>query len=241
MFDEKAEETQVSDSQSSGWEDDSRASAGSTTAGECVEGFKRHRFAGGSVCIRCGYTKSEASATGTTRTRTATVKQGKLENLFSLIWLGAGYGIEKLPESTGLPGTAPKRDEEGEALSIAPTVAVGRALQMEAAVAGRRIDRAFARFPIYKVVAPWFEPAGAAADILPLLAAPLIAGMVAARPELGERLRGPMIAALIPVLVEQAKMAEAQGELLSKLEGVTSETLETANELVNAMLGMQPE
>jgi hypothetical protein len=75
-----------------------------------------------------------------------------------------------------------------------------------------------------------------------LFAPPLLVGLAAMRPDIAREptVRGIMLGALIPILSEQAKMAEAQAELLGKLEGVTAETMEAANNILDQLLGVKP-
>jgi hypothetical protein len=246
LFDEGATATaEEPSSNGSGWEN-GPVSEGAVCVSE-LGAFKRHSWAGTDTCERCGAVKERpASPTkepgAPARTR-GIGRTGELETAISLAWMGLGIAVEKQPwlgnvymnRETGEYVT-PTGDEESRPVTI--TEAVGKTLQMESSIAGKRIDRALRRTPLYRVLVPYFATAGVVADLAPLLAPPLVIGLATARPDIGEKFKPMMVALLLPVLAEQAKMAEAQMELMSKVEGVNAEVLERATAMVDDLLGL---
>lgn len=233
LFDETGERTETS-SEGGGWEA-TQAETKAETNAVCVSdagSFARHKWSGGDICVRCGATKpTPSSETRSSTGRTRRGRAGRLESLLSTAWLALGYGIEKQPFLLSDPV------KQGERETIPPAVAAGRAMQLEAAVAGRKLDQAFSRHPAYRIVARFLDDQGGAfIDIAPLLAMPILVGLAAQNPERAERYKGMLVTMMIPVLMEQTRMMEEQAELLGKLEGATSETLEQAAEIVNNLL-----
>lgn len=218
---------------------------------------KRHTYKGGDGehCVRCGMAKSEVVRTAATRTAAGmNVARGRrgssfsfMEMLLSTGWLLIGHGIEKLPsplqepfEKEGQP-VALRENEKGEIVPLTPAFAIGQTWKMEAGVAGARLHRFGSQFPTYKLVAAMLEPVGKYADVGQLFAPPLFMGIAAMRPEIVDdpTVKGIMLGALIPILVEQAKMMERQNELLKNLEGATEEQVDMANRIVESMLGQR--
>ena len=234
-----------SNGSAAGWE---HTDTGGTAV--CVSelgSFARHKWAGGETCERCHVAKPTAAtreakdSSGIARTRAP--RTGELETAISLAWMGAGIGIEKQPwvgqvymnRETGLYVSAKDAGENDRPVTVAE--AVGKTIQMESAIAGKRIDRALRRTPLYKILAPYFSTVGLAADLAPLIAPPLLVGLAAARPDIGERFKPMMVMMLLPVLAEQAKMAESQNELIEKMEGVNQNTIDAASNLIDELLG----
>lgn len=191
----------------------------------------RHTYRDG-VCIKCGAIEGQAqpkqprSSSSISRTTKSVVS---LPSLFSAVWMAASIGIEKQPwilAESVVEGKAP------------PSVAVGRTMKMESAVAGKRIDKALKGTPVYAALTKLMEAAGPWAELAPLFAPPIIIGLASVKPELGEQFRPVLVGALIPILIESAKMAEEQARLLQQFEGVTAEVVEQANAIVDSFLNM---
>jgi hypothetical protein len=167
-------------------------------------------------------------------------KVGNVETIASLLWLAAGVGIEYQPLLGRKPFHA-KDDPDG----VPVAVAVGRSLQMESAIAGRRIDRALRSNPIvYGIINLFLSHPTAkwAVELGPLLVPPLIVLAAGIMPEAAfDRLRGVMMTALIPVVVEQAKLIQQQTELMSKMEGMSEDNINMAANMIDALLGKNGE
>jgi hypothetical protein len=215
---------------------------------------KRHRWKGGDVCIRCGTPKSAVVKTVAGRTSAglnATRRGGRsnsfsfMEMLLSTGWLLIGHGIEKLPTPLQEPWrkdgepVAMRENDKGEIVPLTPAFAIGNTWKMESGVAGARLHRFGMQFPTYKLVSAMLEPVGKYADVGQLFAPPLFMGLAAMKPEVVDdpTIKGIMLGALIPILVEQAKMMERQNELLQTLEGATEAQINLANQIVDSMLG----
>lgn len=233
VFDETSNAVDREDAPSSGW----------VTEPEAASVCKRHRWDGGDVCVRCGASRASVStqrSTGATveivgKARATRVggRTGDLETLISIGWAGMGFGIQRQPfllqEPTG------RLDANGDDITVAK--AVSAAWMMESAVAGKRIDRALRRTPVYKHLVRWLTPAGLVADIAPLFVAPLIVGLAAYRPETAQQFKPMLVAAMVPVLAEAARLAEQQNDLMGKLGDVNDETREMAEAFLDNILG----
>lgn|SRR5487761_181340 len=223
-----------------GWESNGANNGSVASSGKvCI----RHRYKGGDGihCTNCGQAKETRAATvARTLGGGRSARAGALEMPISLAWMGLGFAMEHQNKLLAEPRRL-EADGEGEPTGIPVSVAVGRTFKMEASVAGKRIDKALRATPFYRAVAPWFDMAGGLADVGALFAPPLLVGLAALRPEVVQNnpaIRSIMVGTLIPILVEQAKMAERQAELLSKLEGADAATIEQANAIVDSLLGV---
>lgn len=242
----------------SGWEVDTAtqttAAIGTGTAcGSPGAAYKRHKW-DGEICTHCGATKSSVTpertpSTGkrTTSTRTTKASSQTIEMLAGLLWQGAGMGLEYLPTRAPFigrlaePVSRVNPDDPSQSIVTAPpSVAVGRVMQLESAIAGKRIDNALRGTPVGKFINALMNATGPWAEILPLFLPPLIVGAAAMYPEFAARFKGIMVAAMIPVLTEASKMAEQQAALMGQLEGVNAETVAQASALVDSLLGIKP-
>jgi hypothetical protein len=231
-----------------GWETPTGPTAGAVCVSE-LGSFQRHSWAGTDTCERCGASKpatrsSEPRNATDKPSRTRVTRTGELETAISLAWMGIGVAVEKQPwlaqvyrDGDGYKERNPEAEPGSEPITIAQ--AVGKAVQMESAIAGKRIDRALRRTPVYKIIAPYFSTVGVAADLAPLIAPPLLFGLAAARPDIAAKYKPQMVYMLLPVLAEQAKLAEQQMELMQNIEGVTVETIEMATRMVDGLLGLE--
>lgn len=238
MGDIYEQEQETATATDGGWEAPHANGSVGTSGKVCV----RHRYKGGDGvhCVNCGQAKETRAASIARTVGGRTAKAGVLEMPISLAWMGLGWGIEKQNKVLSEPRKL-LADGEGEATGIPVSVAVGRTFKMEATVAGKRIDKALRGTPFYRAVAPWFDMAGGLVDVGALFAPPLLVGLAALRPEVvaeNPTIRAIMVGTLIPILVEQAKMAERQAELLTKLEGADAATIEQANAIVDSLLGV---
>jgi len=188
----------------------------------------RHTYRDG-VCIKCGAIEGQTQPRQQRTSLAPRAKSGSIgiPQLISAVWMAAGIGLERQPWILQEP------TQEGMA---PPAVAVGRVLKLESAVAGKRIDKALRGTPVYAVLTKMLDAVGPWADLAPLIAPPLIIGIASVKPELGEQFRPMLVASLIPMLIESAKMAEEQARLLQQFEGVTAEVLEQANVIVDSLL-----
>jgi hypothetical protein len=147
------------------------------------------------------------------------------------MWAGLGFGIAKQPWVG-----QEKTDEDTRTVAEV----VGMTVQMEAGIAGKRVERALRRTPAYKYIVQAITPIGIAADLGPLVMAPAMFGLAAWKPEVVRNspgLQRVMLGMLVPILAEQAKMAEKQAELLSNFEGYNEETLAQASKILESILG----
>lgn len=189
----------------------------------------RHTYRDG-VCIRCGRREDDTTPTKTQRqeiTRSVS-KSVSLDTLISGVWMAAGIGLEKQPWILRTPAA------EGMA---SPAEAVGKVLQLESAVAGKKIEKALRGTAVYKLLHTFLNSVGPWAKLAPLLMPPLIVGIASVRPDIGERFRPMMVAAMVPMLVEAAKMQEEQARLVAQMEEVSADMISAANALVDELLG----
>jgi hypothetical protein len=225
----------------SGWEDHPNGSTEATPIGFAAH-KGRHTFRDG-FCIKCGKAESEVSegsAKSSSLTRGRSSNNLTIEMLASALWLGAGIGIENIPEQTPFIGIIAKPVERPDGSEgVAPTKATGRMLQLEASIAGRRIDKAIKGTIVAKFLNALLNASGPWAEIVPLLLPPLIMGVAAAYPAVIERfpaLKALMVATMVPVLTEAAKLAEQQSELMGVLNQANEQTIAQAiNEIQNIM------
>jgi hypothetical protein len=224
----------------SGWETPTTAETGNV-----ITPCRRHTFKGGQTCIRCGAPRP-ARAVRAPRAASAGGSSESLETVLTLLWGAIGLGIEhqpligKEPRTFTLHSINPINDEiiETEVKGAPVSVAVGKALQMEAAVAGRRIDRAWRHgSPLsYALVNLFVNKVTWATDLAPLLVAPMV---VALPPAILERVKPMLAQALIPVLVEQAQMMRKQADAMDNLDQFTKDAVENAESMIDVMLGIK--
>jgi hypothetical protein len=227
-----------------GWE----APAASTPIG--VGKHKgRHMDDGNGVCLKCGLVIADAQRKTATRstgsTRSSSTNSMTIEMFASMAWLGAGLGLQHLPPQTPLIGVIAQpvalQDAEGRVIGegVAPAVAAGRVMQLEASIAGKRIDKAIKGTVVAKFINALLNMSGPWAELIPLLLPPLIIGGVAAFPALIERypvLKGMMVASMLPILSEAAKLAEQQSTLMDNLEAVSQENVAQAWSVIQDVL-----
>jgi hypothetical protein len=196
---------------------------------------QRHKWKGGDTCVVCGAHRK--TRTPRAPRAVAATKIGNVETIASLLWLGLGVGVEYQP----VVGRKPFRNQKDNPEAVPVAVAIGRSLQMESAIAGRRIDRALRSNPlIYGIINLFLSHPTAkwAVELGPLLVPPLIVLAAGMLPEQAfDRLRGVMMTALIPVVVEQAKLIQQQTELMSKMEGMSEDNINMAANMIDALLG----
>jgi len=196
----------------------------------------RHRWKGGNVCIRCGAPKPQRQPrqAATEATAVRGVRIGAFETMASMLWGGVGMGVEYQRVIIGRLTHNKDATEPGKVSGP-----VGRSLQLEAAIAGKRIDRAFHKAsPFwYAVVARFMNKATWFTELVPLMVPPTVVGMAAQFPELVERFKPQVAALMVPVLVEIAKYNQQQAELMSKLEGYNAQTLSEAMDMLDMLIG----
>jgi hypothetical protein len=218
-----------------GWE----ATAAATPIGMGPHRGK-HTYRDG-ICIKCGQSQSDVQARQQARgTRTSSTPRTSnsltIEMITSMAWLGFGKGLELLPEQTPFIGVIATPTQEGMA---APSQAAGRVMQLEASIAGKRIDRAIKGTVVAKFINAILNMTGPWAELVPLFLPPLLIGGAAAFPALIERypwIKGMMVATMLPVLTEAAKLAEQQSALMGNLEAVSQENIAQAVSVINDML-----
>lgn len=233
-----------------GWETDAQAATPigtGTVCGSPGAAYKRHKW-DDQICTHCGATKASVAPERTPRekgtggTRTTRASSGTIEQIAGLIWMGAGMGLEYLPSKTPVIGAFAEpvvRPDGSEGAS--PSTAMGRVMQLEAPIAGARIEKALRGTIVGKFVNALMNASGPWAEILPLFIPPLMVGAAAMYPELAERFKGFMVAAMVPVLVEASKMAEQQAKLMGQFEDVSAERVAQASALVDSLLGIKPD
>jgi hypothetical protein len=202
-----------------GWEDAPTATATGKHKG-------RHVDDGNGICVKCGQPITQRTSTlGRPRSSNSLT----IEMVASMMWLGGGIGLEHLPQTVPVIGVIAKpveREDGSEGAS--PAKAAGRVMQLEAAIAGKRIDRAVRGTVVGKFINALLNISGPWAELVPLFLPPLLLGGAAAFPALVERfpvLKGMMVATMLPVLTEAAKLAEQQGALMQNLQSVNEETI----------------
>jgi hypothetical protein len=207
----------------------------------------RHVDDGNGVCLKCGLVIADIQRRGTT-SRTPTPRASNsltIEMVASMAWLGAGMGLQYLPKQTPIIGViaqpVPLRNEQGAQIGkgVAPAVAAGRVMQLEASIAGKRIDKAIKGTVVAKFINALLNLSGPWAELVPLFLPPLIIGGVAAWPSILERfpwIKGMMVATMLPVLTEAAKLAEQQATLMGNLEAVSQENIAQAVSVIQDML-----
>jgi hypothetical protein len=225
--------TETADPAASGWE----APASSTPIGTGRH-KGRHMDDGNGVCLKCGLViadiKGSRASSNVVRPRTS--NSLTIEMVASMLWLGAGLGLEHMPPTLPVIGVIAKPVEEGKA---SPAKASGRVMQLEASIAGKRIDKAIKGTVVAKFINALLSMSGPWAELIPLFLPPLIIGGVAAWPQLVERfpvLKGMLVATMLPVLTEAAKLAEQQSALMGNLEAVSAENIAQAVTVISGIL-----
>lgn len=177
---------------------------------------KRHKWKGGNVCIVCGTEKAQAEPSGERRA-TRRSSSGNLAQLFSMGWSIAG---------STMASRGPER-----------LVPVGNVMYVQGPMAGPRIDRALQGTPIYKFLTS--GTSGRAAELIPVVAPPLLVGLVAnASTNTKKAIKPLVVSMLLPVLVEAQRAQAENKELLEKLNEITSEQLDQAMTMVDSILGI---
>lgn len=221
-----------------GWE----APASSTPIGMAPH-KGRHTYRDG-ICEKCGRIQSEAQesrpASSKSVGRPSTSNSLTIEMVASMLWLGGGIALEKLPEQTPIVGVIarPVEREDGS-LGASPAKAAGKVMQLEASIAGKRIDRAIKGTVVARFINAILNATGPWAELVPLLLPPLILGGAAAFPAFVERfpvLKGMMVATMLPVLTEAAKLAEQQQALMGNLQTVSAENIASAVSVIQGIL-----
>jgi hypothetical protein len=205
----------------------------------------RHKYVDG-VCEKCGRKQSDAQAAQAQRTgstsmgRPRTSNSLTIEMVASMLWLGGGIALEHQPPQTPVIGViAQPVEREDGTTGASPAKASGRVMQLEASIAGKRIDRAIKGTVVAKFINALLSMTGPWAELVPLFLPPLIIGGVAAWPSVVERfpvLKGMMVAVMLPVLSEAAKLAEQQSELMGNLQAVSAENIAQAVSVIQDML-----
>jgi hypothetical protein len=217
---------------SGGWE---TPTAQETVVTPC----KRHTFKGGDTCVRCGAPRTARVARPRAPRAVGGVSsRDSLETVLGLLWGGIGLGVQHQPLIGKTPRVYTINDEEVEGASVSE--AVGKALQMEAAVAGRRIDHAWRKgSPLsYLIVNAFVNKVTWATDLAPLLAMPLIAALP---PVVLERIKPQLAQLVVPVLVEQAQMIKKQSEMMGNLDAFTKQAIIEAERTIDQVLGIRKE
>lgn len=189
----------------------------------------KHRMRDGS-CTKCGKTEAELALSSTSLSRTTSRGSGGKALGIDTLITGGFFGLGMLLE---------RRPWMLESLPNPPATPVGRALQLEAAVAGKRIEKALRGTVVYKVVQAFLDKGGPWVEIAPVFAMPLIVGVASMRPDLAEKFRPVMVSAMLPILIDAAKYAEDQARIMQAAEGVTAEMVEAANQLVSSLLATE--
>lgn len=203
----------------------------------------RHVDDGSGVCVKCGLVIADIKGTRTSSNAVGRPRSSNsltIEMVASMLWLGAGVGLEHVQPSWPVVGVIGKPVErEDGTTGASPAKASGRVMQLEAAIAGKRIDKAIKGTVVAKFINAFLSMSGPWAELIPLFLPPLIIGGVAAWPSLVERfpvLRGMMVATMLPVLTEAAKLAEHQAALMGNLEAVSAESINNAMNVIASVL-----
>ena len=172
-----------------GWEtgpaDNATAPIGvGPTCGSPGASFKRHKW-DDQICTHCGATKASVTPERTPRTpgtpRTTRVSSGTIEQLVGLLWLGAGLGSEHLikPETPLIGSFAVPVERADGTSGAAPSVAVGKVLQLEAPIAGKKIEAALRGTAVGKFINALMSATGPWVELIPLMVPPLVIGFAA--------------------------------------------------------------
>jgi hypothetical protein len=212
----------------------------------------RHTYRDG-VCVKCGKREGEPSTPSSSDSPRRELTKGRSsgsgmsrEMLLALLWLGAGIGLENIPEEVNIPilGPVVERISKPQAEGMAsPTKASGRVMQLEAAIAGKRLDKAVRGTLIGKALDWVLSQGGPLTELLPLLLPPIIIGVAASAPALMERfpmIKTMMVGALMPVLAEAAKLQDQQAALVGSLDGVNQEAIAKAVMAIQGFLQAEP-
>lgn len=194
----------------------------------------RHTYRDG-ICIKCGRKESDEEKPKTLA-KARTSNNITLEMMASGVWLLAGVGLENLNPEWPVVGpvlkpiASPVEREDGS-LGVAPSKAAGRMMQLEATIAGKRIDKALKGTVVAKFINALLNATGPWAELVPLILPPLIMGAVAAYPAIVERfpmVKALMVGTMLPVLKEAAKMADEQEALKEMVGSVDQESIAQA-------------
>ena len=231
-----------------GWETEQTSASPIGTGAVCGTpgaSFKRHKW-DDQICTHCGATKASVAPERTPREkgtpRTTRASSGTIEQLVGLLWLGAGLGSEHLikPETPLIGAFAVPVEREDGSTGAAPSVAVGRVLQLEAPIAGKKIEAALRGTAVGKFINALMSATGPWTELIPLMIPPLVIGFAALYPDISDRFKPIMVAMMTPTLSEASRMAEAQSKLMSQLDDVSAENFARAAAAVDAMLGVEP-
>jgi hypothetical protein len=192
---------------------------------------KRHSYKGGNTCIKCGTPKpvripSRKVSDGEPSERGVSAPTKTLRQVLSLTWMGLGVGIEKLPDKWE---------------RLEPIRPVGKVIQYESAVAGTRIQKALRKTALWTPIMAFLRQMGPWTELAPLLAPPIIVGMMSIWPKLQENtmLTGMLVAMMIPLAEETKKMAEEQKELMSQMGQFTQENMIEAMGVISEFFGTE--
>lgn len=114
--------------------------------------------------------------------------------------------------------------------------AVGRCVQFEAPYAAERLHPVLRRVPVYRRLDT--VSAGLLDDLAPLLAAPLLVGLIAKDPEtMGPLLERPLMAALEPMVVAMVATKREQVERMEQLDALGEEGSQLMSQLFDELFG----
>lgn len=184
----------------------------------CHEIGRRHSYKGSDTCLKCGFPKPVHVPRGTRTELAERAPRGSGETIklfrgtVSMAWMAMGIGVEHAPW------------EQTEHV----TVPVGRTLQFQAPIAGTRITNALRKTPAWKPILAMLRAVGPWADLAPLIAPPLLVGLMAQFPQLQERLMPMAVGMLLPIIAETASMAEEQAELMANMNKFNQEAINEA-------------
>lgn len=173
----------------------------------CHEIGKRHSYKGGEICLKCGMPKPvhvprERSAEPTERApRGSSGVVRQFEGLLSMAWMAMGVGIATQDR-------------------VMPDVAepVGRVLQFQAPVAGKRIKSALSKTPAWKPILAMMRHVGPWTDLAPLIGPPIFVGLIAWKPRLKNQLMPFLLPMMMPLAQEVQEMADEQKALVANIE-----------------------
>lgn len=164
------------------------------------------------------HARDKAEKRPSERTQARGAKRPPGSATYSTLWSLAGVALEQRgPLPVGPP--------------------VGRVMMLQAPDAGVRIARIIEQSPL----AEWFKPladnAGWVAELIPLLAPPLIVGAIAAKPEALPVMEPLLGAILVPLAIELRKQQREAAQATSIVSEMDDEIRENVSAMLDAILG----
>jgi hypothetical protein len=161
---------------------------------------------------------------------------GAFETLGATVWAALGLGVQYQPVLMAQPV---KREDGSEVEGKKVKDVVGNTIASQAAMAGKRIDRAFHKAsPVwYGIAARYVKRVTWATELAPLLIAPTFVYALAAYPQVASKFKAQLVGLMLPVFIEQAKLAQQQRDMMQQFEDINQETLNEALAMINTLLG----